>query len=385
MTGSHHQLVTAAVDRQDVSLRSPPRVPPIGHLRSPLSSLVGLSLCLVAALVPGTAQVHAAPANAAGFETNFDTSAFGPTNAFYTGNAGCGFAQGCGTTSNLSNGDPTPFYQQVVDINGTSYFHVMVGDPASGFAEESYTPFAAGNGSADGTSLQGDNNPFGAGNEMSVLDPTWSSSPGHSTPSRDYNLLTSVGNVGNPLDTVHKSGNGGGDPTHAVFRMVLTSSAGDMSMDVVKPFLDKKPRISQTVQDGTLSSQFVADMTKLSYSDDKTPAEVKIHQVISDSSIPGIGAGDFNMSQAQQSYVTAGRYTFTPGTGWNNATGWDSPGSSFDLGTYTYEGGQGFDPFTVNWATFFKYDQNATACVRSNPLARNSEGAGGVGSCPGGP
>ncbi len=326
----------------------------------------------------------AAPANAAAFNTNFNTSVFSASTAFQNGDGSCAFASNCVSTY-LGNGDPTPFYQQVVDINGSSYFHVMVGDPAAGFAEEYYTPYGAGNGAADGTNLRGGYNPFGAGLEMSVIAPTWTSSAGKPHPSSDFNLLTSIGNVGNPLDSVHVSGNGGGNPAHSVFRVVLTSAAGDMSQDVNKPFLDKKPVISQTVQDGTMSSQFVADMTKLSYSDAKTPAKFSIKLVLQDSTIPGIGAGNFTMAQAQQYSVTAGRFTYTPGTGWNNSTGWDTPGSAFDLGTYNYAGGQGFDPFTTDWASFFNYDQNALACQRFNVNARVNEGSAGVGSCPGHP
>lgn len=324
----------------------------------------------------------APPATAPNFSTNFNTSAFSPGQGFNTGNGGCGFAQ-C-STGQIGNGDPTPFYQQVVSINNSLYFHVLTGDPAAGFAEESYTPFGAGNGASDGSNLFGGNNPFGAGNEMSVMAPNWTPNI-QNRPSADYSLMHSVSNLGNPLDTLHISGDGGANPNHAIFRMVLTSSAGDMSLEVSKPFLDKKPVISQTVQDGTLSSQFVADMTKLGYSDSKTPAPVKINMVLNDPTIPGAGAADFTMARAQQTYVTAGRYTFTPGSGWNNSTGWDQAGSAFDLGTYNYVGGAGFNPFTMDWTTFFNYDQNALACQRPGVPTRIDDGSGGVGSCPGHP
>ena len=134
-----------------------------------------------------------------------------------------------------------------------------------------------------------------------------------------------------------------------------------------------------------MSSLFVADMRKQSYSEMNDPAPVVNTLVIQDSTIPGSGAANFDMTKVDRGNVTAGRFTFTPGAGWNNATGWDKAGSAFDYGTYDYYGGTGFDPFTADWTGFFNYDQNALACQRLNHFARVDEGNGGVGSCPGHP
>ena len=178
------------------------------------------------------------------------------------------------------------------------------------------------------------------------------------------------------------SGTGTGDPTETVFRMVLTSAKGDMSMEVSKPFLDKKPLISQTVQDGSMSSTFVADMRAISYSDMNTPVPIVNDLKISDPTLAG--AADFEMSLSQHSTVTAGRYTYTPGAGWNNPNGWDNPGSSFTPGQYTYFDSTGFDPFNYDWASNFHYDENAYNCAHAQINISRNDLAGGA-SCPGHP
>ena len=186
--------------------------------------------------------------------------------------------------------------------------------------------------------------------------------------------------MSNPLATDYRvSGTGSVNPSYTVFRMVLTDAAGGMSMEVYKPFLDKKPRISQTIQDGSMSSVFVADERALSYGDSSTPAPVINNLVINDPALPTAGAGDFEMALAQIPDVTAGRFTFTPGTGWNDpAAGWNTAGSTFGQGSYAYVDGQGFDPLNFDWSTVFNYADNAIACsspaTTGNNVSRETVG-----------
>jgi hypothetical protein len=341
-------------------------------------------------------SVHAAAQTATGFSTNFSTVGNGGADALqYTNGGGCSFAQSCGSPY-LNNGDPTAFYQEVVNVGGKSYFHVIVGDPASGFAQESWTPGAEGRTSNNGftstgtVGLQAAFNPNAAGmDRASVNDPTFN---GDAEVSNSYMIL--YGNLADPFNSVHRSGNGGADPSNAIFHMVLTSPNGDMAMDVNKPFLDKKPIITQTVQDGGMTATYVADMTKLSYSDMNTPINIINNVTFNDPSIPGNGSANFDMANSQQSDITAGRYTFTkgPGYGWQNAAnGWDTIGSSFTLGTYAYYGAAtGFDVYTTDWASFFIYSQNAIGCKSTAvpyyvKFIREDEGKGigSLGSCPG--
>ena len=108
--------------------------------------------------------------------------------------------------------------------------------------------------------------------------------------------------------------------------------------------------------------------------------------VLNDPTIPGAGAANFAMAQSQQSVVTAGRFIFTAGTGWNDPTqGWNSTDSTFGFGTYDYSasGGNGFQPLTFDWGTVFDYAQNANACsaaAPSNGFVRENSGNYG-GSC----
>lgn len=329
----------------------------------------------------GVASALAAPAD---FRTNFDMPSFTGPGEFYSGSGYCTFGSAICAASLFGNGDPTPFAERVESINGIDYFHVIVGDPASGFAEESYTRYGAGFGSAV---IQGSYSPDGGGMETAFIS-GW---PGSPNTGAGNQWVVDSGNIGNPLASVHVSGNGSQDPTKSVFRMIMTSAKGDMSLDVSKPFLDKKPIISQTVQSGNMTSVFVADMRGLSYSEMNNSAPVINTLVIQDPTIPGNGAANFNMADAPQSTVTAGRFTFTPGAGWNTAAGvgWAADNSSFDLGTYVYAGGGGFDAYSFDWTTVFDYSQNALNCTR--PSVGNNVGestriqeAGGEG-CPGHP
>ena len=352
----------------------------------------------------GATSVHAASQSATGFSTNFSpVGNKGSGSILTTDGGGCSFAQDCGSPY-LNNGDPTAYYQETVEVGGLYYFHVIIGDPASGFAQESWTPGAEGRTSNNGftstgtVGLQAAFNPNAAGMERDttyVNDPTFNST---AEVSNSYSTLTSYmilyGNLADPFNTVHRSGNGGADPSNAIFHMVLISPNGDMAMDVNKPFLDKKPIITQTVQDGGMSAVYVADMTKLSYSDMNTPINIINNVTFDDPSIPGNGSANFDMANSQQSDITAGRYTFTkgPGYGWQNAAnGWDTVGSSFTLGTYSYYGtATGFDVYTTDWTSFFEYDQNAIACVSTavNYFVKDirqeeGKGIGSLGSCPG--
>jgi len=349
-----------------------------------------------------TTSVHAAAQTATGFATNFNLVNPGiitGSGILKLSGGGCSFGQNCGTGF-LNNGDPTAFYQEVVNVGNKSYFHVIVGDPTTGFAQESWTPGAEGRSgnffSTGSTSLQAAFNSDAAGmDRASVNDPAFN---GLTSVSSNWgspaNYMEAYSNAGDPFNSVHRSGNGGADPSNAIFHMVLISADGDMSMDVNKPFLDKKPIISQTVQDGGMTATYVADMTKLSYSDMNTPINIINNVTFDDPTIPGNGSANFDMANSQQSDVTAGRFTFTkgPGYGWQNAAnGWDTIGSSFTLGTYSYYGAAtGFDVYTTDWASFFDYDQNVIGCL-STAVAytvvdirqEEGKGVGSLGSCPG--
>ena len=315
---------------------------------------------------------------AAGFSTNFQPSSPNWNGADATGF--CPFADSdCTTQFQLGNGDPTPFELTLVTVNGQKYFHTIVGDPASGFAIESYTPWAAGPNLQNGDVVEGNYSPSGGGNEASVI--------GNPPAVRTLAYIQGHMNAGNPFVNVHASGTGSQDPSKTVVRMVLTSADGTMSLEYYKPFLDRKPLITQTIEDGGLTGVFSVDMRDIGYQDINTPGKVTNNLVINDPNIPD-GSGNFEMALAQAPDITAGRFTFQAGAGWNSTDGWESPGSSFALGTYTYLSSEsGFDPYTFDWASVFDHSQNALNCARQalNGVYRDgidTSAFGGGASCP---
>lgn len=277
--------------------------------------------------------------------------------------------------SNAGGNDGTRFIQEQLQIGSDLFFHVVVGDPATGFASESYTRSskAAAINATTGT-LQGNGaNPFSpdqGGNEG------FSPTSGVVTRSGLPNSLTLFGNGQNPFSAnSHLTGNGTADPSRTVLRMTL--SDGEMSLEVSKPVLNRKPLISQLTTDNKgMTSEFVADLRGISYSEANRPTPVVNRLHIVDATLPSPGSADFDMSRAQVSTVTAGRYSFTPGRGWifpdgTTATkGWsdskvDASGNTvtalFETGSYTGPGA-GVDPLNVNWASFFSRAQNNGAC-----------------------
>ena len=284
--------------------------------------------------------------------------------------------------SSFGGNDGTRFFQERVDIDGVNYFHIVVGDPATGFALESYVTSATVNTAASINGLPRPSSPDGGGNERALIG-------SHAQLGVDQNeIITQPGRqIGNAKDpfgvTVDPasgfkhydlSGNGTMNPNRAMLRMVVSDA--QMSQEVFKPLLTRKPLVSQTTSDSEIIGQFVADMRELNYSDRQTAAPVFNRLSVQ---APGLlpGAADFDMSQVQRSNVSAGRYSYQAGQGWlirtldpqtgqyvytSNPTNWDTDNSVFDEGTYTYADGAGFNLEGVNWGQFFDYQQNAEAC-----------------------
>ena len=296
----------------------------------------------------GVCPVHA------DFLLNFSRPANTDPTGFWLGGGGNFFEGSCAAGVGCNGVDGTAFSQEVVNVNGVDYWRNVVGDPSSGFAMEYYTRFGRN------TSIAGESTiPFGldgGGHEEAYNGAICSI--GQSLSSGN-----SCGNSEDPLGALHDNtytGTGTQFPDRMVFRMVL--SGGGVDMEIYKPLLDGKARITQSVNDGTLNEVFVADMRGVSFSDKNTPIPIVINQTLDDPKLPEAGAADFSMNMADQSQVSAGRYTFTPGAGWNTSIGWNKAGSWFDKGVYDYADGSGFDSYNFDWASVFDYSQNATEC-----------------------
>ncbi len=252
--------------------------------------------------------------------------------------------------------DTTPFYHGQIYIDGVAYWHTIVGDPADGFAMESYI-------SMSGISLNSD-----SGGKPSDLFPM------------DTDLEVLSGNGWDPLGldptrSFDYTGNGSADPNKVIIRQVMggvwdaassTWSCGGASYcsEFLKGDLLTKPLISQTINDlpAGMSSYFLLDMSMLSYSDDTTAGTLVNTLTLTD-----VPSGDFDMAtdtQAGRSLVTGGRYIYTPcsnpavsgGHCWQDANIFDGTWD-YQEGSYGYVDG-GTDPLAYDWGLYWDPDQN---------------------------
>lgn len=252
-------------------------------------------------------------------------------------------------------GCTTPFLQEVISSGGTNYYHVVIGDSASDFALEYYIRTLGGNvcwfGCTGARIANG-----GMGGDGGVAPLSASSGTGGLT-----------GNGTNPLGAAASSGNGTGRPDQAVIRMVNKSA--EMQQEFLKATEISKPKITQVVNNGGVTSNFMIDMTNLNYSTINTPATIALTQAVGDTGFPATqtgfpSSGTFDIANfAATREVTGGRYTYTAGTG--------DGGSA---GTYTYFADK-FDLNAVDWASFCDPAQNPDSnCV----FGATAGGGGGM-------
>jgi len=205
----------------------------------------------------------------------------------------------------------TPF---VYERTG-SYYHLIVGDPAQDFAQEVYIRLG-------GVSFQG-----GVGNIRQ-------GSASGGTGGLSGNNLDPLGAV----NTSEFTGNGTGNPNKIQMREIHKD--GDFSMDFTKNLYLEKPTMSLGINSADFQTQFVIDNSGVNYEDDATTAIVTNTVQLLDPDIPA-GAGSFDMStDVQDSFVSAGRYTYIAGPG---------TGAS---GTYIYPVDT-FNMDNINWVDYF--------------------------------
>lgn len=279
----------------------------------------------------------------------------------------------------------TPFIYEMVVIGGVQYYHIIVGDldnplDADGFRQETYIQAGVGGqvlGLADGRPCTGPvtcdegiaTNPIGGltppGGGLGQFP-----QQGSVSSSGGLGVSGGVGSGGNGFNPLAAnsaiSGNMSGNPTRVIMQQRVVD--GDLTMDFVKNNFLEKPSISNVIKNDDSGFHAVFDMNSAGnpYSSSATASVVTntLEHTGADAppnvSPPGGGPSSafFDMStDAENSVVTAGRYTWVPGTG---------PGQS--SGTYTYvDGGRMFAP---NWNSFFDHgESNPWSYPDNRPVA----------------
>lgn len=233
----------------------------------------------------------------------------------------------------------------VVDpVNGNSYYHMIVGDFADGFIQESFIQMGFG----------GYGNPDEPANSASA-------SGGTEAGAGDYNSDTTFGNGYDPLDMdvdaaakAVASGNGTGNPNRVIMRQIIND--GEIMMEFRKSTYLHKPKLSQMIMAPDMTALFDIDMSAIDYNtDDATPIIVNTMQLWGDDVLYDASAFDMSKKRGdnplvtgvEDSYVSAGDYLYYDGT--------DFGGSG---GRYSYSDGS-FDHEALSWKDFFDpYEHN---------------------------
>ncbi len=320
-------------------------------------NLVLLLATLIGSFIP--------QAISAEFTLNFQKT--GPVSGWATFDCGAGSTysgEGCGTAGGTIDPDDTPFFQEIVGVNGRNYWHQIVGDPADGFAMEIYA--SAWNGG------------YGSGNSLFV-----SASGGKTYQSGFSTAELMSGNGWDPLRSTSwnsysandYTGNATGDPRKMIMRQVLGGSwdgatwscedSNEFCYDFEKAedaansdynlgdIRSLKPVITMKVNESLagMSSMFKLDMSNSDYLDSSTAGTI-----LNTLTLTEVPEGNFDMStDTQFSTVTGGRYIFNPGTNPDaDELGWvdiNQNSFEFDKGSYTYEDG-GLDLDKIDWESY---------------------------------
>jgi len=266
-------------------------------------------------------------------------------------NCGGGGMMGGGTDLSKAHIDGSTFLQEtLVDVDGTRYWHIIVGDyAADGFAQEVFIKSTTGTPDcfSGGGMMGGGNIPC----SDSLADTSSQS--------------TVTRNMGQPYQAgvnAGLTGTGTANPNSTIFRQLM--SDGEITYEFIKDQFDKKQKLTQNISAPGIAVNFMVDMSTLTFNDN-TPINSATQMINSveltgtdapansDTVFQQAGAGNFDMGigtgiqtsrelATVNANVTAGGYIYTPGTG---------PGGSG--GYYSFEDGSGgFDP-TTEWSAAF--------------------------------
>ncbi len=240
------------------------------------------------------------------------------------------------------------FIQEIVNDNGTEYYHVILMDETEDFAQEYYMRVGGCCWWTGGGMMGGGDAPFSSsfGNTVSY------------SPNIDYDQTI---NMWLPLTSVENSGNGTGNPSRIYMRQI--NNDAEMNQAFVKQFEARKPRITQDISDGGSQLAFDLDMSNGDYTSLTSPSQF-INTFTSNDPF----VSDFDMDvDAPQTSVSAGRFSYSTG-----------PNDGGSGGSFNYESDDGFDLDATNWLSYCDPSQNA------DHRCNFSSGGGGGGMMGGG-
>lgn len=242
-----------------------------------------------------------------------------------------GATSGCANNNAGLTTEKTPFLQEIVSDGSNGYFHVIVGDPTQGFAQETY---------------------------IRIGSTIWPSSQPSSVSSGSAGQSNGGGFAaattgGNPLASSAISGSGTANPERTQIRQLVNSP--DMSQEFLKSTFLNKPKITQAVTTGDMVSSFEVDMSAIAYRGaGATTTDAAITNKVT--MIDSAASGNFDMAvNKQNSTVTAGKFSWTPGTG-----------DGLSNGTYSYTNGA-FNVNAIDWKVYYNPADNTCWSYKQNP------------------
>ena len=263
-----------------------------------------------------------------------------PTPGTFTVSCNRGADANCvhGDPTNPANRDPekTPFLYQGVTDGTSNYWHMIVGDPTKGFAQQTYIRIGA----------------------CCIFGFLLSSSAGDSFNGGGSGTAVNANGVG-PLSPTVASGSGTANPERTQIRQITGIQSSEFYQEFLKSTFLNKPKITQDIVSADMSSKFELDMSNIAYrgaaATTTAPAKFVNTVNITNPLVPG-GGGFDAAAQAQNPQVSAGRYTWTPGIGFG-----------FSSGTYTHAEGGGFNVNAADWKAFYIPAQNTCWSYKQNP------------------
>jgi hypothetical protein len=242
-----------------------------------------------------------------------------------------GVSSGCTNNNAGSSTEKTPFLQEVVSDGLNGYYHLIVGDPTQGFAQETYIRL--------GSTVWPNSQP--------------SSSSSGSAGQSNGGGFSAATSGGNPLASGAISGSGGGNPERTQIRQLVNSA--DMSQEFLKSTFLNKPKITQTVTTSDMVSSFEVDMSAIRYRGaGATTTDAVITNKVT--MIDSAASGNFDLAvNKQNSTVTAGKFSWAPGTG-----------DGLSNGTYSYTNGA-FNVNAIDWKVYYNPADNTCWSYRQNP------------------